>query len=83
MKNMKRIRITLAILAVVLIVVPLMIVSITGIGWGAIASQIVVSLSILCAMGAIALGTKKGTKGHFAKIGACIGLLIVLISVWV
>ncbi len=83
MKNMKRIRITLAILAVVLIVVPLMIVGITGNGWGAIASHAVISLSILCAMGAIALGAKKGTKNNFAKISACIGLLITLISVWV
>ena len=82
MHNTKRFRIILIILAIALVVIPIMIVGITGNGFGEIVSHTVISLSILSAIGAILLGAKKGTNSFYVKIGFSIGLLIVLVGVW-
>ena len=77
-------RLIFVILSVTLILIPLMIVGITGQGFGALASHILVSSSILCVIAAIMLGAnKKNTEKFFVKIGISIALLIVLISIWI
>ena len=83
MSNTKRLRIILIILAIALVVIPIMIVGITGNGFGEIVSHTLISLSILSAIGAIMLGADKKNKYKFYfKVGVSIGLLIVLVGVW-
>ena len=78
------IRLILIILAVALVVIPIMIVGITGQGFGELVSQILVSSSILCVITAIMLGADKQQKNkYFIKIGISIALLIVLRSLWI
>ncbi len=83
MSSVKRLRIGLIALAIALVLIPVIIVGITGNGLGEIVSHTLVSLSILTLIGAILLGADKKEKyKFFFKIGVSIGLLIVLVSVW-
>ncbi len=84
MNNTKHLRIMLVILAIALVVIPVMIVGITGNGFGKIVSHMMISLSILSLIGAIMLGADKKNKYKFYfKAGVSIGLLIVLVSLWI
>ena len=84
MNNTKRFRMILIILAIALVVIPVMIVGITGNGLGEIVSHTVISLSILCAIGAIMLGADENNKYKFYfKAGISIALLIVLVGLWI
>jgi hypothetical protein len=83
MKNKNRFRIILIILAIALVAIPIMIVGITGKGFGELVSHILISLSILSAIAAIMLGADKKNKDKFFfKMIVSIALLIVLISIW-
>ena len=84
MRKITLFRLILIILSVALVGIPLFIVSITDQGFGELASRILVSVSILCAIAAIMLGTNKKNKDmFFAKSSISIGLLIVLASIWI
>ena len=83
MHNIKRLRIILIILAIALVVIPIMIVGITGNGSGEIVSHTLISLSILSLIGAIMLGADKKDKNKFYfKVGVSIALLIALVGAW-
>lgn len=83
MNNTKRSRIILIILAIALVVIPIMIVGITGNGFGEIVSHTLISLSILSLIGAIMLGADKKDKHKFYfKVGVSIALLIALVGLW-
>ena len=77
---MRYLRIALIVLSVLFIGIPVTIVGITGNGWREITSKIFISLSIVSLIGAILINLNKNRL--FAKIGICIGLLIILISQW-
>lgn len=78
------IRLIFIILAIALVLIPIMIVGITGQGFGELLSQILVSSSILCVIAAIMLGADKQQKDkYFIKIGISIAMLIVLASLWI
>lgn len=83
MKNIKHIRIILLILAAAVVLIPTMIVGITGNGLGAVVSHSLISLSIGLVIAATLLGLDSKRKDKFfTKIGISIGLVIVLISLW-
>ena len=83
MKNTKHLRMFLIFLAIALVLIPIMIVGITGNGFGEIISHTLISLIILSTIAAVMLGAdKKNKNSFFVKISICIGLLIVLASVW-
>ena len=83
MNRLRHLRILLIILAVAVILVPAMIVGITGNGLGETASHLLISASIAFLIATTLLGLDRGNKNKFfAKIGVSIGLLIVLVSVW-
>lgn len=84
MNNITRLKIILIILAIAVVLIPIMIVSITGNGLGEVVSHTLISLSILSFIGAILLGADKKDKNKFFfKMIASIGLLIVLVSIWI
>lgn len=82
MKRSTRLRVLLFCLSIALILVPMMIVGITGNGFGEIVSHILISLSILSAIGAVLVGINRQDPKAYFKICVSIGLLIVLIRVW-
>jgi hypothetical protein len=83
MNRLRHLRILLIILAVVVILVPTMIVGITGNGLGETTSHLLISASIAFLIATTLLGLDRGSKNKFfTKIGVSIGLLIVLVSVW-
>ena len=83
-KNLRYMRIILIAVAVALILIPIIIVEITDNGFREFVSQALISMSILSAIGAILIGADKQKKDpFFVKIGVCIGLLIVLLSLWI
>ena len=76
-------RVVLIILAVSLVLIPIMIVGITGNGLGELVSHVLISASILSVIGAVLIGINRQNKNKlFAKLGVSIGLLIVLLSLW-
>lgn len=82
-KQLRYLRIFLIATAIALVFIPLIIVSITGNGFGELVSHILVSLSILCVIGAVVIGIDKQNKNqYFVKLGVSVGLLIVLLSLW-
>ena len=83
-RTIQTLKLILTILAIALVLVPLMIVSITDRGFGELASHILISLSILCAIGAIMLGANKKNKDKlFVQSIVSIALLMVLVSIWI
>ena len=82
MKKFTRLRILLFCLGIALILVPMMIVGITGNSFGEIVSHTLMSLSILSFIGATLLGINRQDKKYLFKICVGIGLLIVLVKVW-
>ena len=83
MNIIKPLRIILIALAIALVLIPSIVVSLTGNGLGEIISHTLISLSILSAIAAIMLGADKKDKNKFFfKVGASVGLLIVLVSIW-
>lgn len=82
MKKLSRLRILLICFGIALTLIPMMIVGITGNGFGEIASHTLMSLSILSFIGAALLGINRQDKKNFFKICVSIGLLIVLVKVW-
>ena len=83
MNRLRHLRILLIILAVAVVLIPIMIVGLTGKGFGATASHLLVSFSIVSLIATTLLGLDRRNKNKFfSKIGVSIGLLIVLISVW-
>ena len=81
--TIKRLRVILLILALAVVLIPIIIVGITGKGLGELASHLLISTSILSLVAATWLGPDQKNKDkRFAKGAVCIGLLIVLISVW-
>lgn len=82
-RTIQTLKLILTILAIALVLVPIMIVGITDRGFGELASHILISLSILCAIGAIMLGADRKDKNKFfVKAIISIALLIVLVSIW-
>ena len=76
-------RMILVVLAVAVVAIPAMIVGITGKGFGATVSHLLISVSIALLIAVTLLGIDPKDKNKFfGKIGISIGLLIVLISVW-
>ena len=83
MNRLRRLRILLIILAVAVVLIPIMLVEITGKGFGETTSHLLVSFSIVSLIATTLLGLDRRNKNKFfSKIGVSIGLLIVLISVW-
>ena len=84
MNNTKLLRTILIALAIALVVIPIMIVGITGNGFGEIVSHALISLSILSLIGAIMLGADKNGKYKFYfKASVSIALLIAMVSLWI
>ena len=82
-KQLTIIRVVLIILAVCLVLIPMMIVGITGNGLGELISHVLISASILSFIGAVLIGINRQNKNKlFARLGISIGLLIVLLSLW-
>ena len=82
-KRLTMMRVVLIILAVYLVLIPIMIVGITGNGLGELVSHVLISASILSVIGAVLIGINRQNKNKlFAKLGVSIGLLIVLLSLW-
>ena len=82
-KRLTMMRVVLIILAVSLVLIPIMIVGITGNGLGELVSHVLISASILSVIGAVLIGINRQNKNKlFAKLGVSIGLLIVLLSLW-
>ena len=80
---MRNLRIVLIALSIAFIVIPAAIVGITGNGWSGLTAHILISLSISSLMGAILIGINKNNKSKFyTNIGVCVGLLLVLLSLW-
>ena len=83
MNRLRHLRMLLIILAVAVILVPTMIVGITGNGLGETTSHLLISASIAFLIATTLLGLDRENKNKFfTKIGVSIGLLIVLVSVW-
>ena len=83
MNLIKRLRVLLVLCSVAAVLIPIGIVGITGQGFGATISHLLVSVSIVSLIAATLLGLDRGNKNRFfVKIGVSIGLLIVLVSVW-
>lgn len=83
LKNLKHMRIILISVAIAIVLIPIMIVGITGNGLGEVVSHTLISLSIALLVGATLLGINRQDKTFFFKVGVSIGLLIVLLSVWI
>ena len=83
-RTIQTLKLILTILAIALVLVPIMIVGITDRGFGELASHILISLSILCVIGAIMLGANKKNKDKlFVQSIVSIALLMVLVSIWI
>lgn len=83
-RTIQTLKLILTILAIALVLVPIMIVGITDQGFGELASHILISLSILCAIAAIMLGANKKNKDKlFVQSIVSIALLMVLVSIWI
>ncbi len=69
-------------LAIAVLLIPIICVSITGIGFLEITSHILLSVSLALFIGAILLGIRKDDPKWVGKLCTCIILLFMLIGIW-